>query len=333
MLARVNKYLRKLASPRRWGLLRQDNTLTAQGLCCISVGKHEASLIYTPYRHGKIEITAFKTFSYLTPADFKIGLANAIDSLHLAGAPCLWLLDPSQYQLMLMEDLPVEPNEFQAAIRWKVKGLLPFPVEDAIIDRFYVPVQKTYRPQTMIMVVVARESYIHEIADQLKDCNLNLCVIDVAELALRDITAKFEDDELSSALVYCQHNYVDLIVTHKKELYLSRRIDFDIDALKSNSGENEANLQKLALEIQRSFDYFQSQWRLTAPSRVFFASSQVTYVDVITALSGYLTTPVKYLDLSQIITNTVGMSVEQQNKFLPLIGGLLREEIWTHAAN
>lgn len=332
MLNRVNTYLKR--TPFLGALFgRLSPQPSSKGLCSLRVGAHDATLLFTSNPFEKIEISLCKSFTYTTINELVSALSSEIRINKLEGVSCSWMLDPPNYHLMLLEDLPVEENEFQSAIRWKIKNLLPFSIDDAVVDSFPMPVQKTLRPQKMIMVVVAQTSYLQSIIQPIQKCGLNINMIDIPELGLRNITAILEQTDRSTALIYAHGNMINLIITYQKQLYLTRRIDFEFDSNNVNSDENNKSIEKLALEIQRSFDYFQSQWRISEPSSVYFASSKSPGVisKIIETLSNYLVTPVNNLDIDLITVNTAHLSKEDRSRHLPLIGGLLREEIIKHA--
>jgi MSHA biogenesis protein MshI len=321
----VNTYLAKLSQMRSWKLGRGGVDFSNK-LCCLQVNTHEATLLFSSHPYKKLTLDLFKTVTYPKSSGLKSALSAAVKQHNLEGARCIWLLNPSHYQLILMEDLPVEPGEFQAAIRWKIKNLLSFPIEDAVIDSFPLPMQKTFKAQKMIMVIVSRASYLQPIVEQIQQSGLNLQVIDILELALRNIAASM--DETGAALLYLKKNTGNLIITQKNTLYLARQIEFGIE----NMAEDGSNLEKLALEIQRSFDYFQSQWRIATPLSVFLASSKPLKINMPESLSNYLAIPVKNCDLTHVIENKTGLDIEHQNKYLPLIGALLRDEVHEYAS-
>lgn len=330
MLNRVNKYLSLIPSWRNWFASREQVSSSNKS-CCIYLYSHEATLAVISNLSGKLELEICKTVSFNKGADLAIVLEKLVKQLRLENMPCIWLLDQAHYQAMIVEDIPVDPSEFQAAIRWKIKNMLSFPTEDAVIDKFSLPVQKTFNAQKMIMVIAAKASYLQSICKKIESAGLHLSTIDTPELSLRNITAMYEQDEVSSALIYLQSKNSQLIITHKQQLYLSRRIEFQFDALKSIEINANHYLEKLALELQRSFDYFQSQWRMQPPTRIFLAVTQPTNIEIADVLSSFLGVTVKMLDLNEVIVNRAGLDREEQYRLLPLMGCLLRTEILEHA--
>jgi MSHA biogenesis protein MshI len=51
-------------------------------------------------------------------------------------APCIGVMTPNSYQLLLVEAPPVPDAELRSAVRWKVQDLIDFHIDDAIVDVF-----------------------------------------------------------------------------------------------------------------------------------------------------------------------------------------------------
>jgi len=66
------------------------------------------------------------------------------------------VLADTHYQLLLVEAPRVEPAELRAALRWKIKNLIDFHIDDVVIDVFEIPGQQD-RPsgQAMMYVIAA----------------------------------------------------------------------------------------------------------------------------------------------------------------------------------
>ena len=326
VLNRVNTYLKKLPFWRSLtGLPHPMSSSHSQ--CVITINQNEATLIYAPRMPKKVDLAIFKTFEIGKNTNITTELTNIVKQYHIENTLTTLLLDSTQYQLMLIEDLPVEASEFQAAIRWKIKSSLSYPIEDAVIDNFPVPIQKSFRAQKMIMVTVAQASLLQPLINDIQKSGLNLTNITIPELALRNISVMLEPPSSSSAFLYFQKKHVDLLITNDKTLYLTRRIDFDI----TNSPNTDEQLEKLALEVQRSFDYYQTQWRITTPAIMAYAAIKPIAENIGEVLSTYLALPVKILDPNLLFVNRAGISIEQQYKYLPMIANVLTEELNAHA--
>jgi MSHA biogenesis protein MshI len=299
-------------------------------LCCIEFLSKEFLFAYITSENGQSELQLVETI----PCDVNNplpALLAFVKNNELEGVECSWLLTSDKYQLITLDELPVKPEEFQSAIRWQIKKLLSFPADTAYIDFFPVPVAQITNPKKMITVVAAQADYIQKISEQIIESGLNLTTIDIQELGLRNITALYEKhDDATTALVYLQEKNSDLIITRQKAFYFSRRLDWNFQNL-ANNFENPENinsyLQKLALEIQRSFDYFQSQWRLPPPARVLIVTLNPNVLDIAAYMSQRLRFKVENLHLSTVLASKFELTSAIESQYLPVIGGVLRNEI------
>src|SRR6266850_7265637 len=68
---------------------------------------------------------------------------------------CTTLLKPADYQILLVEAPAVTREELKPALRWRIKDMLEYPVEDATIDVLDVPVPPNTAQRAHYMYAVA----------------------------------------------------------------------------------------------------------------------------------------------------------------------------------
>jgi MSHA biogenesis protein MshI len=297
------------------------------GLCCIGITPHGFTIALVQRNLGKIELNLCESVA-CDKESFPTMLAEIVAQYSLEDFFCSWMLQQEDYQVLTIEELPVTAEEMQNAIRWKIKKLLSFPIEDALIDSFIIPAPLVTDGKKSMSAVVAKISYISPIVDQLRMAGLNLTLIDIPELGLRNISALYEDDEHSTALVSLREKNSNLLITRQKEFYLSRRIDWNLQFLvETDEKTTDDSLDRLALELQRSFDYYQTQWRCPPPGRVLLGSAKVLTTQTAEYLSQRLTVPIQLLNLNNTLRCKNELSMEHQSRCLSIIGGALRDEI------
>jgi MSHA biogenesis protein MshI len=303
------------------------------GLCCVGLYPGGFTLAQAIESNGEFSLKFCKSFA-CEPKDFLAILTEKVKENNLAGMKCVWMLQPEDYLLFTMEALPVPEAEFQAAIRWKVKKLLPYSVDDAVIDSFPIPAPLITDPKKSITVVVSQTSKLIPVTQQLNESGLDLDAIDIPELGLRNIISLYENADASIAFVYLRDKNSNLIISRQKEFYLSRRLDLDVNAfMNANESTLESYLDKLSLQLQRSFDYYHSQWRRPAPENVLISMPGNMSAQVQKQLSERLMLPVTAIDLNEKLQSSIELTPEQQSNSLPIIGGALRSEITSNAAN
>lgn len=264
---------------------------------------------------------------------FAAALRNVVEDQQLGNMPCRWVLYPDQYLLFLMDDLPVAADEFQAAIRWKLGSMIPYPAEEALVDYFRIPPQKKHEPQPMIMVAVSHAPYLEKYAENLVYSGLNLTAISIQEIALSRITSLFCTDERSSALLYLEENAGELLIVRQKTLYLQRRFSDGwgrLDDIPSAPKETRPDcvLADLTLEIQRSIDYYQTQWRHVIPAQILFATNlpEQDSKRMADQFDACFSIPVTLLPTERIFPESYRLWREHRGSILPVLGGLLSAE-------
>ena len=312
-------------------LAPRQNKLFSPERCCLSFQLGKILFAHFKRVDGKVEILSCETFTYKDLKEIKPLLAKAVQKYALLGVPCTWILQPEDYQLLQTEALPVAPAEFQAAIRWKVKDLLRFPIDDAVIDSFAIPPAKLATSVNSIMLVVARASFITPLTEQIVGSGLSLNTIDIPELAFRNLTAFYEKDEKSTAFLYMQAENSQLVVTQHQKLYFTRRLELGLTELNAQAKEPKAEgvsypfVDRMALDLQRSFDFFQSQWRQPEPVRILLGLSGPCTLDLALLLAARLNVSVQTVDLNQYFDNKLQLPMSDDGNFLPILGGILRE--------
>lgn len=205
-------------------------------------------------------------FDECTPAQREKCLKTRVQEITPGNCHVRVVLPIDQYQVFQIERPSVEVSELAAAVRWKIKDLVDFPVDDAVVDVFDFPANASRGRGALVNVVVARKSLISDIATLLQASDLQLAEVDVAELAMRNLISDVGQGR-SAALVYLRKQYGHMVVCQGTTLYLSRRVDVRADDLRDAAIQEQA-VMGLGLELQRSFDYYESQLGQVPPRQI-----------------------------------------------------------------
>lgn len=173
------------------------------------------------------------------------------------------VLGGGEYQLLQVDAPEVDSAELRSAVRWRIKDLIDFHIDDAVIDVFAVPGQHNRpRGQAQMYAVAARTGRIGALVDLLETSGLKLDVIDISELALRNLAALTEADARGMMMLYFDQGGGILTITRQHELYMTRRLEISSDELASSA---ESVREQVLLEVQRSIDYYGSHFSQPAP--------------------------------------------------------------------
>lgn len=180
----------------------------------------------------------------------------------LEGGRYTTVLGSNEYQLMMVEAPSVPVDELKTAIRWKIKDSLNFHIDDATIDVLQIPTNKYGgdRPQSLYAIAASNETIRKRIA-LFEKAKFDLSVIDIAEMAQRNIAALYETEGRGLALLAFDDEGGLLTMTCDGELFLARRIDITLGQLTDADESLRQQYQdRVELEVQRSLDYFDRQF-------------------------------------------------------------------------
>ena len=194
--------------------------------------------------------TAQATAITCQPHEWRSKLESLCRDLGLArGTPANLVLPPDSYALLLLDPPDVPAAELKEAIRWRVRELVPFSVDDAVLDVFGFP-EEAARGRRTCFVAVAERRLLQPRVDAFKDTRLTLRSIDITELALRNLIP--DDCDEPVALLYAQGQTGVIALLKAGRLFLSRRVEI------LNAGDDKT-IDSVLLQLQRSMDYFDSQ--------------------------------------------------------------------------
>lgn len=229
------------------------------------------------------------------PAQRAQALQELVKQRGWAGASTTLVLPLDQYQVFQMERPDgVEESELADALKWKLKDFLDFSPTDAVSDVFPFPEDASRGRGALVNVVAARKSLVSELVALVGASDLVLDRIDIAELALRNLASALDDNERGVALVHLRENYGQMIVCRDDTLYLSRRLDVAAADLR-DVARQEGAVQSLALEMQRSLDYYESQLGQVPPANVRLVARD-SALPLASMVSSYVAAGVEMLD-------------------------------------
>jgi MSHA biogenesis protein MshI len=176
--------------------------------------------------------------------------------------------------------------------------------------------------------VVGRSEAIHRHVEDLDAAKCPLEVVDVPELAQRNIAELVEEEGRGMALLSFDDSGGLLTFTYLGELYATRHIDIPLSALQAaDSEQRQRYFDRIALELQRSFDNFERQFSHISLSKLMLAALP-DEVNLEAYLSSNLYIPVSTLNLSDVFdfSRLPEVSQEQRQRCYYALGAALRDE-------
>lgn len=235
---------------------------------------------------------------------------------------CAFILASKDYQLMQVEKPNVPQEEQKQAVRWKLKDMLDYPVEQATVDVVEIPADPgNSSRQRHVYAVAANNALIGEVSNRLVQGGVNLQVIDIAELAQRNIASLLEGPDRGLALLSFDATGGLLTFTAGGELFHARRLEFD--------GKWSASAyERIALELQRSLDHFERQFPFVVINKLLIAPFGERDM-FCQHLHNYFDMPVASFELQDIFefdTSVELGDLGHQTSLFLVLGAALREE-------
>ncbi|MEW6703920.1 MAG: agglutinin biogenesis protein MshI [Pseudomonadota bacterium] len=242
---------------------------------------------------------------------------------------CVALLQRSQYQLLPMDAPEVPRDEWRAAVRWKLKDLVDFPVESAGVDVLEVPAEASARRQAALIAVAAPAQALRPLVEAAEEAGLQWQALDVPETALRNLSALFATAGRSHALLHIGDSHGTLVITTGGELLLSRQIDVTRAQIAADDeAARQAAFDRAGLELQRTLDGFERVFTQTSLERL-----QVLPGPGIAAFCDYVReivyVPVAEADPAEVLDLSAVPALRQPHtlqRYLLAIGAALRTD-------
>lgn len=279
-------------------------------------------------RDGKavVEVTAFyPSDNALSPE----ALERLNKELKAGTYQCGTMLSGGEYQLLMVDAPNVPQDELKTAVRWRLKDMLDFHIDDATIDVLDIPVDTgaASRGHSMF-AIAARNALIQSRQTLFSEAKLDLNVIDIPEMAQRNISALLETEGRGLAMLSFDADGGLLTITYKAELYLSRRIDVTLAQLQErDSDRQQAQFDKITLELQRSLDHFDRQFSYVNVLKLMLAPTGAEGLHEHLASNLYM--PVEAMTLDDVFDLSKApalQDVAQQQRFFLTLGAALRHE-------
>lgn len=215
----------------------------------------------------------------------------------LKNAPCFSLIAKHDVQLLQMEKPEVSDDELIQAVSWKVKDLISYDVESAVVDTYQLPPS----PKTsanMINAVVANENTVAGYVDSIKQAGLELQVIDIHELAAKNLFNAYQQSEQTIGLLQIMNHESLVSIYHDQDLYVSRDFKLGLLNIDNQGSADESLYDSVLLEIQRSMDYYESSYGLGSIQKLLIYPQLPATEKMLKYLQNYVAYDLDFLDSS-----------------------------------
>lgn len=242
---------------------------------------------------------------YELPEDLADFFAELVEQHDWHQQPCSLVIHPAYYQLLLTDRPSVETEETHQALSWKIKELLEFPVDQAVIDYFTLPDDAYRGRQKMVYVAALQKNQLQRLAEPIQNSGLMVDCIEVAELAINNLATRHKHETGAFAVLklFDAEGFINMV--EDGSLYLTRRFDLGTDEFFSGH-DPQAFLNNLLLEVQRSVDYFESQLGKGIVTHLYYSPSGDIYQAIGDFLSEQLGIHVAPIPMGALVDSAQG---------------------------
>ncbi|MGB0733516.1 MAG: pilus assembly protein PilM [Pontibacterium sp.] len=291
------------------------------GLTAVVAVDDGVAIAHMVERTNGSELTHCEFIKTASPQnDIKL-LRERIDALGLTGSHAVGLLNEEAYQLLLVDAPDVPAEEMAEALRWRVKDLVGFDVDEALIDYVELP-SDAYRGRSkMVYAVVADAALVDKETAWLLELGLKPKVIDIPELALLNATQRLASDARGVAIFNLGSPSSTVSLISDQALYFTRTLSYDA---KVAAQQPHIHADSAVLELQRSLDYYESQVGKPPCAKLYVLPIQEDETSLLNALRASLPLDVRFFDFTKVISSKVDLTPGLQKSCLMAIVAALR---------
>ena len=297
----------------------------------IALYPHGISFALVNRNDGQLNLESIAFKSSDKVEDLSLLFKQLVSENGLKGKSAVLVMHPQHYSVVQIEAPEVAPEELKNAVRWRIKDLIDFHIDDAEIDLLPLPQGKRAGSPKLMDAVAAKTSYIQSLAEVTQEAGLEIKAIDITELALRNMTYADAEENRASALLYLSE-YVSLIeICDNGSLCLSRHINLDVSRMDTTTSDGRTELLDiLSLEIQRSLDYYESQFANGSAAKLNIISQiSIPHEEFQEVAGSYLTVPIQPLNAFNTLQGADNYDSKLLATCAPAIGAAIRNFAWT----
>ena len=295
-----------------------------KGLCSIEISSGGIAVAYTPNpTNPEITVCAFQPYQNTEQSgnnnQLKENLEKIVSQYNLKKTLCNWVLHPDYYRITLINIPNVPQSEYKKAVRWQIKDIVDYPLEDVAVDIFYP--DELEKVLKKIYVVVAKASFLQNIVNTIQDCDLYPMAVDVREFAIRNLISNLATQNETVGLLNIVDESCLMVLVKQNNIRFVRRIPVGLKNIKNN------DYNELIAELQRSFNYCQTELKQEAPVKLFMAPKIDIDLNKNMAqnIGKSLNKEISILDLQKIMSFKTTITQQIESSCWIAAGGALRK--------
>lgn len=245
-------------------------------------------------------------------------LAHVISEMSLQHFKCVFVIPPDKVESVQIEMSEMPTIDVHASLPWKLKDLVSIPPQDMICDYIEMDVQPFGQP-VKAQVMATSKAYIEMLLAPFHKAKVPVHAITTEQFVI----AKLQTVEDAAQLVFVQHTDSTgiLLILKNQQICFARKIrgtDAVVNMLPEEVKEYGADM--IAIEIQRSVDYYESQLKQPPIKDVIISIAGGNEALICEVLNTNLPVKTRIANLTSDIQDDTG---EISLQYLAALGGAL----------
>lgn len=284
-IAMLPRFLRRAESP---ATSRIGVAIGTQGMLAVRVGQ--------PFGARPV-IEAASHQPVTGEADWPQALHKLTVDLGGQGLPAVIQVHGQLASLLQLAIPEVPEAERPSALKFRAREISPIPLDDMVVDYVELPGMRSRGGEATGYCAVARLSQMRALRDAVKEAGMRLEAIDVKDMALRHLLSRVLPGGESGALLLLGEHGSHIIVARSDQLYLFRSSNIRSAQLAPSDMDR---IDTLMLEIQRTLDFYDSNFTDPPPRRLWLLTGQASMPHVAERLGELMRLPIGELALADV---------------------------------
>jgi len=261
------------------------------------------ALAYLRLENGQPEVLATQHILCASNEEKQAALTNFLNEHKLLRASLCLSLSPNEYKITLLDSPNVPEKDLHAAVRWLVRDVINYPLEEAAVDVFPVPLPRARDNVNMLYVINVPIPRILQIEQVIENNGLKLELLTIPEIAIQTALNLNANAKEGALVVFLMGQQGKLLLLQGGFIHLIRNFELSDDTFES-----------LSTEIQRYLDYANSLFRRNLCKHIILMQKS-DIPDLETSLKSSLDVSVETLSLTTLFP---GIEVSSVTAAIPL---------------
>ena len=223
----------------------------------IAILSNKVQLVKLKVTDSQVKCVASTEVDYGTEDELMGVMKSLITNYNIVDSETTIVLPASKTESTQIDRSELPAAEVSAALPWKIKELVNIAPQDMMCDYIDMPLQPTGQAPK-VQVIAVSKNFLSKLLQPFHDANAPIGAITTEQFAL----AKLQQTKDAAQLIFIQRKNADaiLLIIKNQQICFGRKIRNTASVIDMSPEQLQmGGSDTIAIEIQRSIDYFESQ--------------------------------------------------------------------------